>query len=172
MKGLVHIYCGDGKGKTTASVGLAVRAAGDGLKVLFLQFMKGGASGELVTFEQLENITVLRSKSPIKFAWNMSEQEKEDVCKQQKEFLEEAISIADEYDMLILDEALGACFGEFLDEEVLCAFLDKKPDALEVVMTGRNPSKELLLRADYISEIKKIKHPYDKGINARKGIEC
>lgn len=171
MRGLVHIYCGDGKGKTTAAAGLAVRAAGNGFRVLFLQFMKNGRTGELASFEKLENITVQQGEKTAKFSWNMDEYEKQDVAKTQQDHFDEAAKKACEYDMLVLDEAVGACFGGFLSEEKLCAFLDQKPETLEVVMTGRNPSQRLLDRADYVSEIKKIKHPYDQGICARKGIE-
>ncbi|MEG0703268.1 MAG: cob(I)yrinic acid a,c-diamide adenosyltransferase [Christensenella sp.] len=171
MKGLIHIYCGDGNGKTTAAVGLAVRAAGAGLRVLFLQFMKDGQTGELVSFENIPNITVLCGKDTDKFVWSMDEQEIEKTKKIQCEKLEEAVRCAGEYDMVVFDEALGACCSGFLSDVMLCKFLDEKPEALEVVLTGRNPSKEILERADYISEIKKVKHPYDKGIYARKGIE-
>lgn len=170
-KGLTHIYCGDGKGKTTAAVGLAVRAAGNGFKVLFVQFMKNGRTGELVSFEKLENITVLDGRQVAKFSWNMDEREKAEARSIQQEKLDEAIALADGYDMLVLDEAVGACQGGFLDEQRLCAFFSEKPEALEVVLTGRDPSRELLARADYVSEIKKIKHPYDMGIHARNGIE-
>lgn len=171
MKGLIHIYCGDGKGKTTAAAGLAARAAGDGLRVLFMQFMKNGRTGELASFEALDNITVWQGEKTAKFSWNMDEREKEEAKRVQQENFDEAAARAGEYDMLVLDEAVGACCGGFLDEKRLCAFLDEKPEGLEVVLTGRNPSEELLSRADYVSEIKKVRHPYDKGIQARKGIE-
>lgn len=171
MSGLIHIYCGDGKGKTTAAVGLCVRAAGGGLRVLFLQFMKNGRTGELSSFEKLDNITVLHGKNTAKFAWKMSAEEKDAAAKIQQEKFDEAVLLAREYDMLVLDEAVGAVGGGFLDEEKLCAFLDAKPEGLEVVLTGRNPSKALVARADYVSEIKKIKHPYDNGVGARAGIE-
>jgi cob(I)alamin adenosyltransferase len=171
MKGLVHIYCGDGKGKTTAAMGLALRAAGNGLKVLILQFLKSGSTGELISLAKLENVTVIRGKGGTKFVWNMNEDEKETALCVHTENLNKVMEHAGDYDMLILDEALGACGCGLLDTQLLCRFLDERPDGMEVVLTGRNPAKDLMDRADYISEIKKIRHPYDKGIMARKGIE-
>jgi cob(I)alamin adenosyltransferase len=171
MKGLVHIYCGEGKGKTTAAVGLAVRAAGNGLKVLIVQFLKNGKTGELASFEKLENITVIRGKGSSKFVWNMNEEEKEAALLMHTQNLQMVMEASSNYDLMILDEAIGACSCGLLEKELLCSFLDKRPEGLEVVLTGRYPAQELLDRADYISEIKKIRHPYDKGVMARKGIE-
>lgn len=171
MKGLVHIYFGDGKGKTTAAMGLAVRAAGSGFNVLILQFLKNGKTGELASLKRLENVTVIRGKGGMKFVCNMSEKEKKEALRIHTENLKEAMEQAENYQMVILDEALGACACGLLDHNLLCGFLDNKPEGLEVVLTGRNPSQELLDRADYISEIKKLRHPYDKGVLARKGIE-
>lgn len=171
MKGLVHIYCGDGKGKTTAAMGLAVRAAGNGLKVLILQFLKDGRTGELASFEKLENVTVIRGKGIMKFTFKMNEEEKTEAFQVHTENLQKVIDTAENYNMVILDEAVGACGCGLLDKQMLLHFLDNRPEGLEVVLTGRNPAQELLDRADYISEIKKIRHPYDEGIQARKGIE-
>lgn len=172
MKGLIHIYCGDGKGKTTAAMGLVVRAAGNGLKVLILQFLKNGKTGELTSFEKLEHVTVIRGKGGMKFTCHMNEEEKAETLRVHTENLLKVIEQAENYDLVILDEAVGACGCGLLDKQMLLQFLDNKPEKLEVVLTGRNPAQELLDRADYISEIKKIRHPYDKGILARKGIEC
>ena len=171
MKGLIHIYCGDGKGKTTAAVGLAVRAAGHGKRELFLQFMKDGTSGEFRVLADIPGITVFPGEKGVKFAWSMSEQEKEDARTLQNKRLKDAAEMAEDYDLLILDEAVGTCEAGFLDKDVLCSFLDDKPESLEVVLTGRSPGRELSERADYISEIKKIRHPFDRGIKAREGIE-
>ena len=171
MKGLNHIYCGDGKGKTTAAMGLAVRAAGNGLRVLILQFLKNGKTGELASLEQLENITVLRGKGGMKFTFKMNEEDKAETLRVHTENLQTVIEQAEGYDLVVLDEAIGACGCGLLDIQQLLRFLDSKPEKLEVVLTGRNPAQALLDRADYISEIKKIRHPYDKGIPARKGIE-
>lgn len=171
MKGMVHIYCGDGKGKTTAAMGLAVRAAGNGLKVLILQFLKNGKTGELAALEKLETVDVMRGKGGMKFTFRMNEAEKAEALRVHMENLQKVMDLAENYDMVILDEAIGACGCGLLDKELLCRFIDNRPENLEVVLTGRNPAQELLDRADYISEIKKIRHPYDKGIQARGGIE-
>ena len=171
MKGLVHIYCGDGKGKTTAAMGLAVRAAGNGLKVLILQFLKNGRTGELESLAKLDHVTVIRGKGGMKFVCNMNEREKDEALRIHTENLNKVMEQAENYDLLILDEAMGACSCGLLNKDLLCRFLDGKPDGLEVVMTGRDPAQEFLDRADYISEIKKIRHPYDKDVPARKGIE-
>ncbi|MBQ4425296.1 MAG: cob(I)yrinic acid a,c-diamide adenosyltransferase [Lachnospiraceae bacterium] len=172
MQGLVHLYCGDGKGKTTASVGLAVRAAGAGKKVLFVQFFKNGSSSELKSLRRLDNIDILLCEKPYGFIWNMTPEELAAAKADFTALLREALVRACEgVDLLILDEAVSACNCEMIPEEELCAFLADRPEALEVVLTGRDPSEKLQSQADYITEMKKIRHPFDKGINARQGIE-
>ena len=143
--GLVHIYCGDGKGKTTASVGAAVRAAGSGKKVVIKRFLKNDHSGEVEVLKQIPGITVLPCTRQFGFSWKMSSQEKE--------------------------EAVGACSLGFIKEERLLELIGCKPEKLEVILTGRNPSKELLAAADYVTEMVMRAHPYTRGIPARKGIE-
>jgi cob(I)alamin adenosyltransferase len=170
-KGLVHIYCGDGKGKTTAAMGLALRAAGRGMKVLVLQFLKNGQTGELAALSQIDGVTVISAREGKRFFWEMSEEEKRKAYDAHMEKWMYAAKHAGRYDLMILDEAVGAYGCGLLDRESLLDFLDNKPKGLEVVLTGRNPAKELMERADYISEIKKIRHPFDRGVGARKGIE-
>ena len=181
--GLIHIYTGDGKGKTTAALGLILRASGRGLKVVLGQFLKGRETGELHTLSLLPGVTVFRGKPLTKFSFQMNEQEKADVLQSHNEFIQELQSHnefiqelasycrQEETDLLVLDEVIGACGTHLLDESLLIDFLKHKPEHLEVVMTGRNPSAELLELADYVSEICKRKHPFDKGIPAREGIE-
>ena len=171
--GLVHIYCGDGKGKTTAAVGLTVRAHGFGLKVLFMQFLKDGNSSELNVLRTLENIEILAAKPVKKFTFQMSEEELAATKEMSANQLQEAIDkvMSGNYDLLVLDEALGSIEAGVLDENLLLDFLDKKPEKLEVVITGRFPSEKMVEAADYVSRIEKVKHPYDQGIPARKGIE-
>lgn len=171
MFGLIHIYCGNGKGKTTAATGLAVRAAGFGKKVVFCQFFKNGSSSELESFKKLENITVFNCGKSYGLYHNMSEEEKENAAKDYGELLEKALSEAPDADLLVLDEAISSCNHKMISEERLLDFLENKPKELEVVLTGRNPSERLLSMADYVTEMNKIKHPYDKGTPARKGIE-
>ena len=101
----------------------------------------------------------------------MSEEEKENAAKDYGELLEKALSEAPNADLLVLDEAISSCNHKMISEERLLDFLENKPKELEVVLTGRNPSERLLSMADYVTEMNKIKHPYDKGTPARKGIE-
>ncbi len=171
--GLTHIYCGDGKGKTTAAIGLAVRCAGGGGKVLFYQFMKGNKSSERALLESSENITLINGKENQKFVWNMNEEEKHLSRNLYTEEFKRITQIAEteKYDLLILDELLSAVSCGFVPLKIVTDFLKLKSVTLEVVITGRNPNSELIALADYVSEIKKVKHPFDKNISARHLIE-
>lgn len=170
--GLIHIYCGDGKGKTTASLGLAARCAGRKNQVLIVQFLKSQDSGELHTLGKTLGITFLRSEETFGF-YDETDEQKEKRRMIHDELLVKAINRCREgkVDLLILDEAIGSYNYDLLDRDLLLEFLRSKPNNLEVVLTGRGPTEELIELADYVSEIKKVKHPYDKGINARTGIE-
>ena len=172
--GLVHIYCGEGKGKTTSSVGLTVRAAGYGLNVLFMQFLKSGTSSELKVLDSLPNVEVISTKPIKKFSFQMTPEEKEEVRRidgEQFKAVEERLRTED-IDMFVLDECLGAIEAGLFDDKLIVEFLKTKPEHLEVVLTGRYPTDELVELADYVSRIDKVKHPYDKGVMARKGIEA
>jgi len=171
--GLIHLYYGDGKGKTTAALGLTIRALGSGFRVVFVQFLKNQATGELSVLDRLPNVTVLRGKEGAGFSFTMTEEEKEKTKLLHTENLKAAIELADSdnCDMLVLDEAFGAYGRDLIDRSLLEEFVKNKPEQLELIMTGRNPAKWMIDCADYVSEIKKIKHPYDKGIPARTGIE-
>ena len=171
--GLVHIYCGNGKGKTTASVGAAVRAAGNGKTVLIKRFLKNDHSGEVEVLKQIPGITVLPCTRQFGFSWKMSSQEKEEAKEYYGKELEKAWKMAldQEIDMLVLDEAVGACTLGFIEEERLLELIGSKPEKLEVILTGRNPSETLLAAADYVTEMVMRAHPYTRGIPARKGIE-
>ncbi|WP_312644735.1 cob(I)yrinic acid a,c-diamide adenosyltransferase [Hydrogenoanaerobacterium sp.] len=173
QKGLVHIYCGDGKGKTTAAIGLAVRAAGSGMKVALVQFLKGQQSSELNSLKLLPNITVIREQLSPKFTFQMDRRELEQTKAAHSRYLKTALELAKsgECDLLVLDELLGALSCSLIDEELLLELLEQKPPQLELIMTGRNPPQWLLDRADYVSEVRKVKHPYDNGVAARTGIE-
>lgn len=168
---MLHIYCGDGKGKTTCSMGLAVRAAGHGRKVVVAQFLKGGNSGERVILERLPNVTCIPVPETIKFVFAMNEQEKAETRAQMTAAFEQAAAASRDGDLLVLDELCSAISTGMVPLETVLAFLDSLPEQLEVVITGRDPAPELQERADYITEMKKIKHPFDKGINAREGVE-
>ena len=173
MFGLVHIYCGDGKGKTTAAVGLAVRCAGRGNKVLLVQFLKSRDSGELYSLAKLPDIEVMRGKESKKFTFQMNEEEKHALLIEHNKMFEQVLAKIKNggYSLLILDEVIGALNAKVFEMPKLIEFLRHKPENLEVVLTGRNPSPELVEIADYVSEMRKVKHPMDKGIMAREGIE-
>lgn len=170
-KGMVHIYCGDGKGKTTTSVGLTVRAAGSGKKVLFYQFLKNNSSSERAILEKQMGITIVPGKEMQKFTFQMNEEELNALREYNNEMMDKLFEMAKDYDMLVMDESVYSIDKDLLDEEKLIKHLEEKPFPLEVVLTGRNPSEELMAHADYISEIRKVKHPFDKGVSSRIGIE-
>ncbi len=168
---MLHIYCGDGKGKTTCSMGLAVRAAGHGRKVVVAQFLKGGNSGERAVLEQLSTVTCIPVPETIKFVFAMNEQEKADTRAQMTAAFEQAVQAAQDDDLLVLDELCSAISTGMVPLETVLAFLDSRPTNLEVVITGRDPAPALQERADYITEMRKVRHPFDKGVNAREGVE-
>lgn len=173
MRGLIHLYCGDGKGKTTCAMGLGLRAVGADKKVFMLQFLKSDNCSEHRAIRQLQGFDYRTVMEFTKFVFQMSDAEKEDVKTKSEEAFDEVCEMCrrGEVDLLILDEVLGCIDVRLLSEDKVVAFLETKPEALEVVLTGRGPSQRLIDLSDYVSEIKKIKHPYDQGIGARKGIE-
>ncbi|PYG89047.1 cob(I)alamin adenosyltransferase [Ruminiclostridium sufflavum DSM 19573] len=172
MDGLVHIYTGNGKGKTTAAVGLGIRAAGSGMKVLMIQFCKGGSTCEELVIAQLKPaFELLKDKKISKFTWQMTEEEHKQMRENTLNLFNLAISSANNKDMIILDEIMAAISAGFIDEKLVFDFVKNKPSHLELVMTGRNAPEKLVELADYVSEINAVKHPMTKGIDARKGIE-
>jgi cob(I)alamin adenosyltransferase len=172
-KGLIHVYCGDGKGKTTAAAGLAVRAAGSGLKVVFFQFLKARDSGEIDILRDLKNVTVIRNDVDYGFYKRMSEEDKLQITKLHNRNLKTALQYVyeEDCDLLVLDEVCAAYHYNLLDRNIIDTLIREKPDKLELVLTGRDPAPLFLEHADYVSEIKKMKHPFDQNIGARKGIE-
>ena len=170
---MIHVYCGDGKGKTTAAIGLIVRFIGHGRRVMLVQFLKDGSSGELAPLEKLSSIRILTGCPGIVQTNVMSEADLAATRVLQAAQLEEAIQAAcrGEIDLLVLDEACAAMKLGLLPEDKVLDFLNRKPAGLEVVLTGRDPSAALLALADYVSEIHAVKHPYQRGIRAREGVE-
>ncbi len=173
MLGLIHIYTGKGKGKTTAATGLMIRNLGYGNKVLFVQMQKAIPSGEISIINQLPKVTIIRCTDKKKFYFYMDELEKKEYITQHKEGFSKAIELLknESFDLVVFDEIISTVNEKILSMDKLIDFLKNKPENLEVVLTGRNASKELIDIADYVSDITCVKHPYDKGINARKGVE-
>lgn len=163
---MIHIITGDGKGKTSSAVGMTIRMSGYNKKILFAQFLKGSDSGEINILSSLSNITVMRLSKNYGFLNTMSTDEKEQIKKEHNQMLNHAIS--NSFDMIVLDEAIPAMNFNVLDKELLFNVLKK---SCEIVLTGRDADERLIKYADYISEIKKIQHPFDSGIPARKGVE-
>ena len=171
MRGCVHIYCGDGKGKTSSAVGLAVRASGRGKKVLIVRFLKTEDSGEVL--RKIPGITVTPCDRTFGFVFRMNEEQKREAGAYFQSRFETAVKTAveDGVDLLVLDEILASCNYGMVREDDVAEFLRNRPAEMEVVLTGRDPSDRLIALADYVSEIKMVKHPYTQGIGAREGIE-
>lgn len=173
-QGYIQIYTGEGKGKTTAALGLAMRAVGRGYKVAMYQFLKGTHSGELVSAQRLApELQIFRFAVTDKFFWRLNEEEKIEIQKSIKQAYEKVLSNVKDctYDVVILDEVMGAIKNELLTVNEVCRLLDEKAEGVELVLTGRNVPREVLERADLVTEMKKIKHYIDKGVYAREGIE-
>lgn len=168
-RGYIQLYTGDGKGKTTASAGLALRALGNGMRVLFVQFMKGTPSGEIAMFEKLAGIRVLRDwdNSLVIVKPNAYQHE---MCDRLWRRAREA-ALRDPVDLLVLDEIAITIYYGLLKEDEVLAFLADKPEQTEIVMTGQMASQKLMDTADLVTQMTKIKHYYDINVTAREGIE-
>ena len=167
---MIHLYCGDGKGKTTAACGLAVRAAGSGMRVLFVQFFKSGKSSEVTALEKLGIITAHPGVHYGRYK-TLDDGKKAEVQNSYGELMHDVIAHAAEYDLIVLDEAVSTYGYAMIDRKQLMEFLRQEGSRREIVLTGRDPLPELTDAADYVTEMKKVKHPFDGGIAARQGIE-
>lgn len=170
MKGYLQVYTGDGKGKTTAAMGLAIRAAGSGKKSYIGQFMKGQKYGESQFFEKIEPIEI--------------EQFGESRCIRKEEVSDEYKSktkagllrcrekmLTGDYDLVILDEINVSIWFGLIDEKDVLDFIKDRPDNVELIFTGRYAPETVIEKADLVTEMRCIKHYFDKGVNAREGIE-
>lgn len=169
---LKHLYYGTGKGKTTAALGLALRASGSGMRVHIVQFLKGTDTGELHSLERLENVTVSRCDMNYGFSFNMTEKDKAEITGCHNRNLKAAADMINsgKVDMLILDEIVDAYNLNLVDRDAVVSLISGEPKA-EIVMTGHNPEQVFIDSVDYVSEIKAVRHPFEKGIGSRKGIE-
>lgn len=173
-KGLIQVYTGDGKGKTTAALGQGIRACGRGLKVYMIQFLKSSDTGELNAIKRLEpQFMVFRFEKERGFIWTLNEHEIAELKDEIKEafgFAKKVVSDK-QCDVLILDEIMAAIGNGLIDAESVADLLEGKPSGMEIIMTGRNVPDRIKDLADYVSEVVMVKHPFEKGIGARKGIE-
>jgi len=170
-KGLVEIYTGNGKGKTTSALGLAMRASGQGARVVIIQFMKSGEGyGELKSIAKLDGITLISTGHP---GFTLRGEEKPEDFSEAERGLDLARRYAEPgaCDMLILDEMNVALDRGLLKTEEVVSFIKNKPEDLELVITGRAAKQEIIEAADLVSEIMEVRHPYHKGIEARRGVE-
>ena len=168
---MIHVYYGDGKGKTTAALGLICRHVGAGGKAVLAQFLKSLPTGELATLKTL-GVPVYRNELPHGFFPNMSDAMKARVREMHDQTLAEVTQLAraNACSLLVLDELCAALSLGLIDREQMLSLIDEHGEA-ELVITGRDPDQALLERADYVTEMKLVKHPYEKGVLARKGIE-
>lgn len=173
-QGLVQVYTGEGKGKTTAAIGQGMRAYGNGLKVYMLQFLKGGKTGELKTVSELsDNFKIFRFEKPKDFTWNLNKEELEELRLEIRDgykFILETIK-NNSCDVLIIDEIMAVLSNSFLTVEEVIYIIDNKPKNMELILTGRNVPKEIIEKSDLVTEMKCVKHYFEKGIPAREGIE-
>lgn len=170
---MIHLYTGEGKGKTTAAMGLALRMAGRGRKVVIAQFLKGSNSGERFALARLPGIRLLEVPEKAKFTFQMDEQDRREATARFAGLLADCEGELKKgsADLVILDEVCAAVNAGLLGEERVTALLDAYGQRAELVLTGRNPVQAFLDRADYMTEMKAVRHPYEKGISAREGVE-
>jgi len=169
-KGYIHVYTGNGKGKTTSAIGLGIRAAGAGLKVHMLQFMKGRRYSELNTLDKIKNFTYsqhgrdefVNKKNPEKIDIDLAQEG----FKQVKKLIK-----SNKYDMIILDEINVAVDFNLIALDDVLKLIKEKPEKLEIVLTGRYANPKIIKIADYVTEMLEINHPYQKGVQARKGFD-
>jgi cob(I)alamin adenosyltransferase len=169
QKGYIHIYTGDGKGKTTAAIGLACRALGAGWEVLFAQFLKKGRFSEIKALERFDRIKILQFGSGKFVKGKPSTEDIENALAGLKQVA--GLARSGKYHLVILDEINVALQFGLLEEEAVLSLIDSAPPETELVLTGRNAPESLVRRADLVTECRKVKHYYDNGVMARTGIE-
>ena len=164
---MLHLYWGDGKGKTTAAMGLALRALGHGRRVVILQFLKDGSSGEI---EMLRRCGAAVYACPnAKFTWLMTDAERAEARRTNTRTLQTILQGS--FDLLVLDEACAACKNDLVEEALLREAAARAEQGAEVVLTGREPAASMQDAADYSTALRAVKHPYTRGIAAREGVE-
>lgn len=172
-EGYVQVYTGNGKGKTTAAMGLAFRAVGDGMTVYIVQFLKSGKTGELKSAEAFDNLKVFRFEKTKGFTWELNKEQLEQLKCEVREAYNFVLDVIAKRscDILILDEIMAAIHGGFLTDEEIVDLIDKKSPDMELILTGRNVPDSIIKKADLVTEMKPIKHYFEQGVGAREGIE-
>lgn len=169
---MIHLYYGNGKGKTTCAFGLSLRALGRGWRVVIAQFLKTGDSGERLSLGRLQGVNLLPVPEEMPFTFAMREEERREAARGilvLLNALEEELAAGT--DLAVLDECCSAVSTGLLPVERVIAFLDRWGKERELVLTGRDPAPQLLERADYVTEMRNIRHPFDNGELARLGVE-
>ncbi len=171
-KRYIQVYTGNGKGKTTAAIGQAIRAAGDGLKTLFVMLMKNYPYNEISALKRYEDLITLKQYGDDDFVLKKQPPSEKDkaTIKQALAFAHEAM-LSKSYDIIILDEVCVASYFKLLTPGDLLPLLNKKPDNVELILTGRYCPREWLDKADLVTEMTEVKHYYTQGVMARKGFE-
>ena len=170
MKGYVHVYTGEGKGKTTAALGLIVRAASAGYRVFLAQFIKGGRYSELNALQRFDDLITVEQYGLGRFLGGRCSPEDIEAARRGVEKVR-SILTAGSYDLVVLDEANVAVYYNLFPLQELLELIDLKPAATELIITGRHAAPELIEKADLVTEMKAIKHYFDAGVKARVGIE-
>ena len=158
MPGLIHIYCGDGKGKTTAAIGLAVRCAGSGRKVLILQFLKDGKSSEFASLSHVPGIEAVPQTRTFGFTWTLAPEEKQEAAAYYASLLEDAFFRAGGFDLLILDEVLGLVDNQIITIEELKTLLEARNEETDVILTGILLNDEICMLADEVTRVESLKY--------------
>ncbi len=169
-KGYIHVYTGPGKGKTTAALGLGIRAAGAGMKVHMVQFMKGRRYSEIDTIENISNFTITQHGRDEFVSKEKPDQIDIDLAQKGFKYSKEIVNNG-KYDMIILDEINVAVDYNLISLKDVIKLLEGKPEKLELILTGRDAHPEIVRNADLVTEMLEIKHPYQQGVPARKGID-
>lgn len=172
-QGLIQVYTGNGKGKTTAALGQGFRSAGRGLEVKMVQFLKSGATGELESVKKHDNFQIYRFEKERTFFWLLNDAEKAELQEEINEALAFVKKIVEnnECDILILDEIMGSISNKLIKVDELLKILALKPKTMEIIMTGRNVPDQIIEAADLVTEMKEIKHYFNAGVSSRVGIE-
>ncbi len=173
QKGLIHIYTGNGKGKTTAALGLCFRAAGWGIRSAFIQFMKGQDTGELHAAEQFKDTMIFEQYGSSRFIKDKNSSEyREHLLSAEKGLVRAGELLKNNrFSIVVLDEILNLPSFGLIPESKIIELMEMKPETVELILTGRGATSEIIHHADLVTEMKEIKHYFSSGIIAREGIE-